>query len=148
VTRSTSIRRPEIDACGNLFVTGFTVGDPADPAETPLMFGDSFLYRVDTNTGARTRIGDTGGTDWMDLAFDSKGRLWATTGNKLYFLDPRRRLDVHDRHHGGPEHRHPGDLRGRLPYMEVMTIASTRTTCFGERRCGASACASSRVPLC
>jgi sugar lactone lactonase YvrE len=72
---------PEMDACGNFWVCGFEV-----PA-LGYIWGDSNLYRIDKYTGDRTLIGDTGKTNWMDLAFDSKGTLWATTENALWTLD-------------------------------------------------------------
>jgi len=115
---------PEMDACGNFYATGFTVGDPADPLDTPLLFGDSFLYRFDKYTGEKTLIGDTGRTDWMDLDFDSQGRLWATTENKLYILDTQTGAatfvtDIH----GVPNTDIPGTCEADWPYMEVMSIA-------------------------
>lgn len=73
---------PEIDACGNVYVLGFDV--------PPLGYihGDRYLYRVDKYTGVPTQIGYTGDHhEWMDMAFDSEGRLWGTYGNKLYIID-------------------------------------------------------------
>lgn len=73
---------PEIDACGNLYVLGFDV--------PPLGYvhGDRYLYRMDKLTGVATQIGYTGDDhEWMDMAFDSQGRLWGTWGNKLYVID-------------------------------------------------------------
>jgi len=61
---------PEMDACGNFWVCGFEV-----PA-LGYVWGDPNLYRIDKYTGDRTLIGDTGKTNWMDLAFDSAGTLW------------------------------------------------------------------------
>lgn len=115
---------PEMDACGNIYVTGFTVGDPATGGEPPILWGDSYLYRVDSRTGERVRVGDTGRTDWMDLAFDSQGRLWATTDNMLYRLDTKTGAatfvtDIL----GVPTSGIPNLCPEDQPYNEVMTIA-------------------------
>lgn len=71
----------DIDACGNYYVTGM------DVPHLGYIHGDGYLYRFDKQTGLATQIGFTGMTDWMDMAFDSQGRLWSTTQNKLFVLD-------------------------------------------------------------
>lgn len=119
----------EIDGCGSMYVTGFSVGDPAtyDPVTntfTPnYIFGDSNLYRVTLATGARTLIGDTGRTDWMDLAFDAQGRLWATTKNELWQIDTATaKATFVTAIHGVPQE-DPRIDPANEGYMEVMTIA-------------------------
>lgn len=73
---------PEIDACGNLYVLGF------DVPHLGYVHGDRFLYRMDKWTGEATPVGYTGDDhEWMDMAFDSQGRLWGTWGNRLYLID-------------------------------------------------------------
>lgn len=101
----------DIDACGNYYTCGFEV------PHLGYIFGDSNLYRIDKTTGVRTLVGDTGMTDWMDLAFDSHGRLYATTQNKLFTLDTQTgaRTFVTDIH-GVPDADAPHN-------MEVMSIA-------------------------
>ena len=81
---------PEIDACGNVYATGFTVGPPETGGVPTYVWGDSYLYRIDKYTGEATRIGDTGHTEWMDLDFDSQGRLFvATRGtNRIDIFSP------------------------------------------------------------
>ena len=116
---------PEIDANGTLYVTGFTVGPPE--GGDPLIFGDDVLYRVNKVTGAPTAIGHTGRTDWMDLASDAQGRLWATTDNKLYQLNKQTGAATFITNITGvPQTPLPG-ITGIPPedwqYMEVMTIA-------------------------
>jgi hypothetical protein len=77
----------EIDACGNMYSVGFQPGPPNEGMYLSQLYGDK-LCRIDKYTGEVTPIGDgTGLVDVMDLAFDSKGTLWATTENKLYTLD-------------------------------------------------------------
>ncbi len=116
---------PDIDANGNLYVTGFTVGPPE--GGDPWFFGDDVLYRVNKVTGVPTAIGHTGRTDWMDLAFDSQGRLWATTDNMLYQLNTSTGAATFVTNITGvPQTPIPG-VTGIPPedwqYMEVMTIA-------------------------
>jgi hypothetical protein len=70
---------PEIDAHGNLYVLGF------DVPHLGYIHGDRYLYRMNKATGAVTQIGYTGDDhEWMDMAFDSHGRLWGTWSNRLY----------------------------------------------------------------
>lgn len=71
----------DINSRGEYYVTGMDV--------PPLGYihGDGYLYRFDKRTGEATQIGFTGMTDWMDMAFDSQDRLYATTQNKLFILD-------------------------------------------------------------
>jgi hypothetical protein len=115
---------PDIDHYGNLYATGFTVGDPATHGDPPIVIGDSYLYRFNKATGVATRIGDTGRTDWMDLAFDSQNRCWATTKNALWILDTS---DGHATFmtaiHGVPQDNIPHSCPADWPYMEVMSIA-------------------------
>lgn len=73
----------EIDACGQVFATGFTLSNQIGE-----FFGDTQLYRVDRQDGSLTLIGDTGLERIMDMSFDPEGTLWATVGNILYTLDP------------------------------------------------------------
>jgi hypothetical protein len=113
---------PEFDAYGNLYATGFTVGPPE--GGPIFVWGDSNLYRFDKTTGEKTLIGDTGHTDWMDLDFDSQGRLWATTGNDLYILDTDTGASTFVTHVSGVEdNRIPGVCEGDWEYMEIMGIA-------------------------
>ena len=121
-----SFAGPEMDTRGNIYATSFTVGDPATGGIPPYIWGDNCLYRFNKRTGAATRIGNTGRGDWMDLAFDSKGNLWATTKNKLFILSTRtgaatfvkdiKGVPNTDQHIAGIP---PEDW----PYMEVMSIA-------------------------
>ena len=113
---------PEFDAHGNLYATGFTVGPPE--GGPTYVWGDSFLYRIDKRTGEKTRIGDTGHTEWMDLDFDSQGRLWGTFGNDLYTLDTETGASEFVTHiYGVQENRIPGVCEEDWQYMEVMGIA-------------------------
>lgn len=115
---------PEMDRSGNIYSTGFTVGDPATGGDPPVVFGDSYLYTLDKNTGEATRIGDTGHTEWMDLEFDSKGQLWATFGNKLYTLDTQTGESTFVTEIVGvPQDNVPGVCPEDWPYMEVMSLA-------------------------
>ncbi len=75
---------PVADGAGRLYGTGFSNGPNHEPPDW--FVGDQNLYRIDKATGVRTIIGDTGLRDIMDLAFDARGRLYATTMNKLYIL--------------------------------------------------------------
>ena len=113
---------PEFDACGNLWATGFTVGPPEGG---PIyVWGDSYLYRIDKNTGEKTQIGDTGHTEWMDLDFDSDGRLWGTFGNDLYIIDTETGASEFITHVDGVEdNRIPGVCEEDWEYMEIMGIA-------------------------
>lgn len=45
------------------------------------------LWTIDKTTGVRTLVGGGGVTSVMDLAFDSSGTLWATTGNRLWTVN-------------------------------------------------------------
>lgn len=113
---------PEFDSYGNLYATGFTVGAPEGG---PIyVWGDSNLYRVDKHTGEKTLIGDTGHTEWMDLDFDSEGRLWATFGNDLYTLDTETGASEFVTHiYGVEDNWIPGVCEEDWEYMEVMGIA-------------------------
>ena len=121
---------PDMDACGNLYATGFTVGAPEtyDPTmgtfNPPYIFGDSYLHRIDKYTGADTTVGDTGKTHWMDLAFDSEGRLWATTENELWQLDTETGAATFITPiYGVPQYDIPGVDPADWGWMEVMSIA-------------------------
>jgi len=113
---------PEFDAYGNLYATGFTVGAPEGG---PIyVWGDSNLYMIDKHTGEKTLIGDTGHTEWMDLDFDSEGRLWATFGNDLYTLDTETGASTFVTHiYGVEDNRIPGVCEEDWEYMEVMGMA-------------------------
>lgn len=76
---------PVMDAQGNLYAVGFSNGPNHEPPD--YFVGDQYLYRINKNTGARTRIGDTGLRDIMDLAFDRSGKLYATTMNQLFVVN-------------------------------------------------------------
>ena len=115
---------PEMDDCGNIYSTGFTVGDPETGGEPPFVFGDSYLYRIDKNTGEATQIGDTGHTEWMDLDFDSQGRLWGSFSNKLYTIDTGTGASTFVTDIiGVPQVNVPGVCPQDWPWMEVMSIA-------------------------
>jgi len=101
----------DIDACGNYYTTGFEV-----PA-LGYIWGDSNLYRIDKQTGVPTIVGDTGKTNWMDLAFDAEGTLWATTENELYTLDTTTGAATFVTEIHGVPNEAPPD------FMEVMSIA-------------------------
>ena len=121
---SINMAGPEIDACGNVYATGFTVGDPATGQIPPFVWGDSYLYRIDKHTGEATRVGDTGYTRWMDMAVDSHGRLWATFDNDLYTLDTQTGASTFVTHVTGvPQSDIPGVCPEDWPYMEIMSIA-------------------------
>lgn len=122
---------PDIDAEGNLWVTGFTVGPPEDP-ENPAWWGGYDLWKVNKATGALTLVGDTrigtGGEfagEWMDLAFDSQGRCWTTCRNKLFLLDTTDGHATYVRDITGvpttyiPDDECPDDWQ----YVEVMNMA-------------------------
>jgi ELWxxDGT repeat protein len=51
-------------------------------------YTNHILYRIDTLTGSAAPIGDTGIVVAMDLAANGAGTLYATTGNKLWTVDP------------------------------------------------------------
>ncbi len=73
---------PEIDLEGNFYTCGM------DVPHLGYIHGDGYLYKFNKATGAWTRLPEyTGMTDWMDLACDAQGRLWATTQNQLWTLD-------------------------------------------------------------
>jgi len=113
---------PEFDAYGNLYATGFTVGAPEGGPDW--VFGDSNLYRIDKHTGEKTLVGDTGHTEWMDLDFDSEGRLWTTFGNDLYTLDTETGASTFVTHiYGVEDNWIPGVCEEDWQYMEVMGIA-------------------------
>ncbi|QDU49638.1 PKD domain-containing protein [Gimesia panareensis] len=59
----------------------------ADGTMYGIGYNDRILYQIDKTTGAATAIGNTGIVGNMDLAFDSTGTLWATTGNHLWTID-------------------------------------------------------------
>jgi hypothetical protein len=101
----------DIDACGNYYATGFEV-----PA-LGYIWGDSNLYRIDKLTGVPILVGDTSKTNWMDLAFDSEGTLWATTENELWTLDTETGAATFVTEIHGVPNEDPPD------YMEVMSIA-------------------------
>jgi len=101
----------DIDACGNYYATGFEV-----PA-LGYVWGDSNLYRINKTSGEPILIGDTGKTNWMDLAFDPDGTLWATTENELHTLDPNTGAATFVTEIHGVPNAAPPD------FMEVMSIA-------------------------
>lgn len=117
---------PEFDACGNLYATEFTVGMPeGGPA---YVWGDSLLYIFDKHTGEKTPIGDTGHTEWMDLDFDSDGRLWGTFSNDLYTIDTETGASTFVTHiYGVEDNWIPGVCDEDWEYMEVMGIAFDHT---------------------
>ena len=101
----------DIDSCGNYYATGFEV-----PA-LGYIWGNSNLYRINKETGEPILLGDTGKTNWMDLAFDASGTLWATTENELYTLDTSTGAATFVTEiHGVPNADAPD-------FMEVMSIA-------------------------
>ena len=113
---------PEFDACGNLYATGFGVGLPEGGPH--IVFGDGYLYRFDKHTGEKTQIGDTGHTEWMDLDFDSEGRLWGTFSNDLYIIDTETGASEFVTHVDGVEdNRIPGVCEEDWEWMEIMGIA-------------------------
>jgi outer membrane protein assembly factor BamB len=115
---------PEMDDKGNIYATGFIEGPPETGGQPELIFGDTYLYRINKRTGVATRVGNTGRADWMDLAFDSKGRLWATTDNMLYQLDTKTGAAKFITNITGvPQTNIPDMPPEDWPYMEVMTIA-------------------------
>jgi hypothetical protein len=103
---------PEIDLEGNFFTCGM------DVPMLGYIHGDGYLYKFNKMTGAYTRLPVYSGmTDWMDLACDAQGRLWATTQNKLFRLNKTTGegtfvTDIH----GVPDAAPPRN-------MEVMSIA-------------------------
>lgn len=101
----------DIDACGNMYVCGFQVN------HLGYIWGNSYLWRIDKATGEFTQIGDTGHTNWMDLAFDSHGTLWGTFDNELYTINTETGAStlvtpISNVPEAGPPH-----------YQEVMSIA-------------------------
>ncbi|WP_417392263.1 hypothetical protein, partial [Gimesia sp.] len=50
-------------------------------------YNDRILYQIDKTTGSATAIGYTGISLNMDLAFDSSGTLWGTSGNHLFTIN-------------------------------------------------------------
>ena len=105
---------PDIDADGNMYVCGFQVD------ALGYLWGNSSLWRVDKTTGEFIEIGDTGHTNWMDLAFDSQGTLWGTFDNELYVIDTATGASTFVTEiHGVPDAGHPH-------LMEVMSIAFDR----------------------
>ena len=50
-------------------------------------YNDRILYQIDKTTGSATAIGYTGISLNMDLAFDSSGTLWGTSGNHLWTIN-------------------------------------------------------------
>jgi len=102
---------PDIDAQGNLYVCGFQVD------ALGYIWGNSSLWRIDKTTGEFIEVGDTGHTNWMDLAFDSRGTLWGTFDNELYIIDTITGASTFMTEiHGVPN-------AGDPDRMEVMSIA-------------------------
>jgi hypothetical protein len=102
---------PEIDADGTMYVCGFQV------EALGYVWGNSTLWKVDKKTGAFAAVGDTGHTNWMDLAFDSEGVLWGTFDNRLYTIDTATGAStLVGEIHGVPN-------AGFPDFMEVMSIA-------------------------
>jgi hypothetical protein len=110
----------EIGPCGTMYVCGFQVN------ALGYIWGNSNLWRVDKRTGEFHLVGDTGHTNWMDLAFDSKGTLWGTFDNELYTIDTTTGASTFVTHVSGVPDAGP-------PYfMEVMSIAfDERDQLFG-----------------
>ena len=111
----------EIDACGQIYAAGFSTSNG-------VLVGDTHLYTIDKETGTATDIGDTGIETIMDLAFDSRGNLYATVANNLYTLDPETGQVLSDVEiNGVPIQRITGALCGEAPdcdwQSEVMTLA-------------------------
>ena len=81
----------EVDSADNVLATGFDLNPgPFAPLN---FFGDSKLYNIDKDSGALTEIGETGIDDpIMDLAIDGRGKLWATSRNKLWTINPNNGL--------------------------------------------------------
>jgi hypothetical protein len=50
--------------------------------------GSAELYRLDPGSGAVTVVGDTGWTSGGDLALDTNGTLYGSTGTNLIVIDP------------------------------------------------------------
>jgi hypothetical protein len=50
--------------------------------------GSTELYRLDPGSGAVTVVGDTGWTSGGDLACDTNGTLYGSTGTNLIVIDP------------------------------------------------------------
>ena len=101
----------DIDACGNYYVCGFQVD------ALGYIWGNSSLWRIDKVTGEFFEIGDTGHTNWMDLAFDAEGTLWGTFDNELYVIDTEiGASSLVTEIHGVPD-------SGEPHFMEVMSIA-------------------------
>ena len=102
---------PDIDADGNMYVCGFQV------EALGYVWGNSSLWRIDTETGEFIEVGDTGHTNWMDLAFDSQGTLWGTFDNELYIIDTTTGASTFVTEiYGVPDAEDPR-------FMEVMSIA-------------------------
>lgn len=108
----------EIDAQGRIFATGFDL--------LPALVGDTHLYLIDKKTGQALDVGSTGIDRIMDLAFDKTGKLYATTANVLYTIDPSNghvlsTVEIT----GVPEQwfDNPEDGGRELQPSEVMTIA-------------------------
>jgi hypothetical protein len=102
---------PDIDANGVMYVCGFQVD------ALGYIFGNSSLWRVDKATGEFIEVGDTGHTNWMDLAFHPNGSLWGTFDNELYTIDPQTGASTFVTHIDGVPNDNPVDR------MEVMSIA-------------------------
>ncbi len=103
---------PDIDAQGNFYTFGM------DVPHLGYIHGDGYLYSFNKATGVATRAPMYSGmTDWMDLAFDSRGRLWATTQNQLWTIDTQTGVGTFVTHiYGVPDADPPH-------FMEVMSIA-------------------------
>ena len=140
---------PEMDQFGNIYSTGFTVGDPATGGEPSYVWGDSNLYILDKHTGERTLVGDTGHTEWMDLEFDSEGQLWSTFGNKLYIIDTETGASTWVTDIVGvPQENVPGVCEDDWPYMEVMSLAFDKHgTLWATAIRGFSACEDVDTPV-
>lgn len=112
----------EIDPCGQMFATGFTLSNQIGE-----LFGDTNFYGVDRQDGSITLIGDTGIERIMDMAFDPEGTLWATVGNVLYTLDPETGVPTEVAQITGVEEDHEimgigftseGDLYATTPFSD------------------------------
>jgi len=114
-----------------------------------VVFGDSYLYRINKHTGELIQIGDTGEDNWMDLAFDKKGRLWATTDNELHVIDPQTGASTFVTTIAGvPDSDIPGVCPEDWPWMEIMSMDfDKKDVLWGTAMRGLSACPNVNSPV-
>lgn len=77
----------EIDQTGRLLGVGFTSGEIPGVPPSLQLYGDTTLYEIDKSTGHLTSLVDLNIPRVMDLAVDSVGTVFGTTGNVLYTID-------------------------------------------------------------